>query len=257
MKKDKCVFDIGMHVGQDTMHYLKQGYKVIAVEANPILVENNTKKFSKYISSGDLIILNVGIADKESVLPFYKNARLSEWSSFDKALGSRNGTAYEEIAVQCVTTKSLFEKYGIPYYMKVDIEGYDYLCLLDIPVQGEKPQYVSCEASDISWLDILKSKGYTKFKLLSQGDDYTPIDINKEKKKYYPKYLIIKNGIKLRLQKFLPFKYNFGSSGPFGEATKGPWKSYEEVHKLYQEFSIGNNGQPLNQVSWFDFHATF
>jgi FkbM family methyltransferase len=257
MKNDKCVFDIGMHVGQDTMYYLKQGYKVIAVEANPILVENNKKKFSKYISSGDLIILNVGIADKEAVLPFYKNLRLSEWSSFDKALGSRNGTAFEEIAVPCVTTKSLFEKYGIPYYMKVDIEGYDYLCLLDIPVQGEKPKYVSCEASDISWLDILRSKGYTKFKLLSQGDDYTPIDLNKEKKKYYPKYLIIKNGIKLRLQKFLPFKHNFGSSGPFGETTKGAWISYEEAHKLFLEFSTGNNGHALNQVNWFDFHATF
>jgi FkbM family methyltransferase len=257
MEKNKFIFDIGMHVGQDTRYYLKQGYKVLAVEANPILVDKAKKKFRKYVSSGDLIILNVGIADKESVLPFYKNLRLSEWSSFDKSLGSRNGTMYEEIAVQCVTTKNLFEKYGIPYYMKVDIEGYDYLCLSDIPVQGEKPQYVSCEASSLSWLEILKSKGYTKFKMISQSDDYISLDLNKERKKYYPQYLIVKNGIKLRLQKFLPFKHQYGSSGPFGEATKGEWKSYEEIQQLYMELTAGNNGKRLNNVSWFDFHATF
>ena len=246
-----------MHVGQDTRHYLQQGYKVLAVEANPILVEEANVKFKKYISSGDLIVLNVGIADKEGILPFYKNLRLTEWSSFDKSLGARNGTGCEEINVRCVTTKSLFEEYGVPYYMKVDIEGYDYLCLADIPAQGEKPQYVSCEASEVSWLEILRSKGYTKFKLISQSDDFNSIDINKEKKKYFPKYLIVKNGIKLRLQKFLTFKHPFTSSGPFGEATKGEWKSFEEIHKLYMEFAFSNNGRPVNSVSWFDFHATF
>ncbi len=252
----KLVYDIGMHNGEDTTYYLRGGFRVLAIEANPILVENAKKKFNRYIVSGQLQMLNNGIAQTEGILPFYKNLRLSEWSSFDKAIGSRNGTKYEIINTQCTTTKKLFETYGIPFYMKVDIEGYDHLCLSDIPKDGNKPQFVSCEACHLEWLDILLSKGYQKFKLISQGDNYIPINLNKERKSYYPMYQIIKNGIKLRLQKFIPFKHMYGSSGPFGENTKGEWQSYEEIKKLFETFNNNQSGKPLNSVSWFDFHAS-
>ncbi len=254
MKKN-LIFDIGMHNGNDTLHYLKSGFTVLAIEANPLLVENARKKFSKYIGDGRLTILNVGIADKNEILPFYKNLRLSEWSSFDKAIGTRNNTAYETIEVQCVTTESLFEQYGIPFYMKIDIEGFDYLCLQAIPEKGFKPEFVSCEACHFSWLNMMKEKGYSKFKLISQGDNFISIDLRKEVKKYYPTYQIIKNGIKLRLQKFIVFKYPYGSSGPFGNQTKGEWMSFEDVERLYNSFYKSANGKPLNEVSWFDFHA--
>ena len=253
---ENLVFDIGMHKGEDTRYYLSQGYRVLAIEANPVLADAGKEKFKKQIDAGRLTILNIGVANSEGILPFYKNLRLSEWSSFDKSIGTRNGTPYEVIDVQCTTTKKLFETYGVPYYMKVDIEGYDYLCLQDIPESGNKPQFVSCEACSLEWLGILKSKGYTKFKMISQGDNYVQIDLNKEKKSYYPKYQTIKNGIKLRLQKIIPFKHFYGSSGPFGNATEGEWKTYEQVKEQYESFYDKQTGQPLNPVSWFDFHAS-
>lgn len=252
--KNKLIFDIGMHIGQDTKYYLREGFNVVAVDANPVLVENAKKKFSKYIASGQLKILNVGIADSDGVLPFYKNLRLSEWSSFNKSLGTRNGSPFEVVEIQCISIDKLFKEYGVPYYNKIDIEGNDFLCLLGISDE-EKPKYVSCEAFELGWLDILLSKGYSKFKLISQLDNFTPINIKKELKKYYPFFKFIKNGIKLRVQKIIPLKHPYGSSGPFGEQTKGEWKSYEEIKKLYLEFN--NNGKPLNNVSWFDFHATY
>ncbi len=107
----------------------------------------------------------------------------------------------------------------------------------------------------MEWLDILRSKGYSKFKLIRPLDHFPPIPITKERKKYYPIFKFIKNGVKLRVQKIIPLKHPYGSSGPFGEQTKGEWKSYEEIKKLYLEFN--NNGKPLNNVSWFDFHATY
>src|ERR1700721_267311 len=103
----KLVFDIGMHIGQDSINYLKEGFKVIAVEANPVLTERNAGKFKKYIDDGSLIMLNVGISDKEGVLPFYINNKTSEWSSFDLSAGSRNGTPYTVKNIPCVTTASL------------------------------------------------------------------------------------------------------------------------------------------------------
>jgi FkbM family methyltransferase len=251
------IFDIGMHIGEDTRHYLSKGYKVLAVEANPILAAQNSKKFSKAINAKQLVILNAGVAENEGVLPFYVNHRLSEWSSFDKETGTRNNTAYHVIDVPCVTTRSLFEQYGVPYYLKVDIEGFDHYCLLDIDAAGEKPKYVSCEAVHLEWLEILVSKGYTMFKLLNQANGFRPINLAQEKKPWFPRYEIIKNGLKLRLQRFIPFKHMYGSSGPFGEDTAGPWQTAAEIRELYKAFYQYERQQPLSGASWFDFHATY
>lgn len=253
---NKLIYDIGMHIGQDTKYYLELGYNVISIEANPLLVEAAEIKFKDYINCKKLVILNIGISNKNEILPFYRNLDKSEWSSFDKAIGTRNNSNYEVIDIDCITTESLFEKYGVPYYLKVDIEGYDYFCLNDISFKN-KPKYVSCEASDITWFDILHEKGYTKFKLLSQGDNFTPINISKEGSFLYPYYLLIKNGIKKRLQKYLNLKFDFGASGPFGEETSGNWISHKEARQLFEQFSIGKNGKPLNNISWFDIHATY
>src|SRR5258706_8672200 len=130
--KEDLIFDIGLHKGEDTVFYLKQGYNVLAVEANPILVNYCEQKFKKEIKANRLTILNVGIADESGVLPFFVNLYSSEWSSFNKSIGTRNNTRFETIEVPTIRTKTLFEEYGIPYYLKVDIEGNDFLSLNDI-----------------------------------------------------------------------------------------------------------------------------
>ena len=172
------------------------------------------------------------------------------------ATGTRNNTPYEVIEVPCTTTKKLFHQFGVPYYLKVDIEGFDYFCLLDIDETGDRPQFVSCEAVHVEWLDILYEKGYRKFKLLHQGFGFRPINLNLERNKLFPKFQIISNGIKLRLQNYFPFRYKYGSSGPFGKDTKGEWRTYQEVRNDYTSFYQGEKKIPLNPVSWFDFHAS-
>jgi FkbM family methyltransferase len=253
--KNKLVYDIGMHNGEDTVHYLDEGYNVLAVEANPKLADRCKEKFKTAINNGRLTILNVGIAKENGVLPFYINHYTSEWSSFDKEIGTRNSPDFETINVPCVTTKSLFEKYGIPYYLKVDIEGNDYLCLEDIPETGNRPPFVSCEAVHIEWLQILQRKGYSRFKLINQADGFNPMNLKKEKGKYYPVYRKIENGIEQRLRRFFKFKYLASSSGPFGENSKGQWKTYEEIRNVYLEYYQGDLKTPVNNVSWWDFHA--
>lgn len=253
--KENMIFDIGMHKGEDTIHYLKEGFNVVAVEANPALVSYCKEKFRDAITSNRLKIINVGIAVEKTVLPFYINLHTSEWSSFDISIGGRNNTGFKIINVPCVTTKSLFEEYGVPYYMKVDIEGNDFLCLKDIPDSGEKPRYVSCEAVHVEWLNILKRKGYQKFKLINQADGFNPMKINVQKRRYYPAYVQIRNGLEQRARRVFEFKYASSSSGPFGENSKGKWNTYEEVRKLFLEFYQGDLNKPVNKYSWWDFHA--
>jgi len=251
------IYDIGMHVGEDTVYYLRKGYRVLAIEANPLLVQQNTRKFAKAIAEKRLTILNVGVSDHEGILPFYVNHRLTEWSSFDKEMGTRNGTSYGIVEVPCVRTAQLFEQYGIPFYMKVDIEGFDFYPLQDIPDEADKPRFVSCEAVHLSWLDILRDKGYTKFKLIHQGYKFIPFDPKREQNPLFPKWQLLRNGIQMRLQRFLPFEHLYGSSGPFGNETKGPWLSYQEVKDAFDFFYGPDKSRPLNPVSWFDFHATY
>lgn len=253
--KENLIFDIGLHKGEDTAHYLKKGYNVIAVEANPVLANHCKQKFEYAIKSNRLTILNVGIANENGVLPFYVNLHTSEWSSFDKSIGTRNNTKFETINVPCIRTKNLFEEYGIPYYMKVDIEGYDFLTLNDIPDLGTIPMYVSCEATGIELLDTLHQKGYKRFKLINQANNFNPLHLTREKKRHYVAYRRIKHAINHKVRNVIKPKYAGGSSGPFGENTKGGWKAYEETRQLYSDFHQGDLKIPVNYISWCDFHA--
>jgi FkbM family methyltransferase len=251
----QTVFDIGMHTGQDTVHYLESGFKVVAVEANPLLVDDARVKFAKEISAGNLIVLNVGVSNRRGIMPFYINKRLSEWSSFDPDLGMRRGSDYEIMNIECVTTTDLLRDYGVPYYLKVDIEGYDFHVINDLPSDGPRPAYVSCEASEISLLDTLHEKGYRWFKLISQANNFNPLNIEQESKAYFPKFLHIRNGIQLRLQKIIKIKHPYSSSGPFGENTKGEWLGYDDARQTLLTFIRPEKGKPLNGISWFDIHA--
>ena len=59
----KTIFDVGMYDASDTIYYLEEGYKVVAVEANPALVRRAETMLSSYIASGQLQILNAAISD--------------------------------------------------------------------------------------------------------------------------------------------------------------------------------------------------
>ena len=36
---ERLIFDIGMYDGSDTRYYLNEGFRVLAIEANPVLVK--------------------------------------------------------------------------------------------------------------------------------------------------------------------------------------------------------------------------
>ena len=257
--KKRLVFDIGMHIGQDTVTYLREGFRVLAIEANPVLAEQNKRKFKRYITDGSLTILNVGIADKEGVLPFYINKKTSEWSSFDFNTGARNNTPYEVLNVPCVTTGSLFRQYDIPHFLKVDIEGYDVHCVDALPdvTSGNGIKYISCEASNVSLIDTLYHKGYTMFKLIHQSFDFNPIDLKLEKHPLFPLFLHAYASIKLKLHKLIRVPHPYSSSGPIPEKAKGTWLPYETARQLHTDFFQGDKMTPLCNKSWFDFHATY
>ena len=49
------IFDVGCNDGQDSDFYLKKGFRVVAVEANPALCEGLRRRFAQEIAEGRFI----------------------------------------------------------------------------------------------------------------------------------------------------------------------------------------------------------
>src|SRR5579863_9088502 len=54
----KLVVDLGMNDGSDTLFYLKKGFNVVAVEANPTLVKRASRRFARFVAANTLHVLN-------------------------------------------------------------------------------------------------------------------------------------------------------------------------------------------------------
>src|SRR5689334_14492700 len=99
MIKD-LIMDVGAYDGTDTAYYLSLGYRVVAIEADPIRVEALRARFRAEIESGRLSVINTGVADSVGVLPFYRCARdYGGSSSFDPSWFDHEGVETVEIAV--------------------------------------------------------------------------------------------------------------------------------------------------------------
>ena len=113
MEKD-LIYDVGLHNGDDTAYYLSKGYRVVAIEADPALVEQAHARFDKEIKRGRLTLLNVAIGPQEGMAHFWVCDEWSEWNSFDKAVASRMGKKHHTINVYCRQFRTSFENMGSP-----------------------------------------------------------------------------------------------------------------------------------------------
>ena len=51
------IYDLGSHNGQDSEFYLKKGFTVVAVEANPELCEHLKRRFGREIAEGRYVLI--------------------------------------------------------------------------------------------------------------------------------------------------------------------------------------------------------
>lgn len=161
-------YDVGVYDGADTAHYLSLGYRVVGIEASPDLCAELQKRFATEISVGQYTLLNVAIGESEGILPFWLSEN-PQWNSFDRAAATRDGKKATQISVPTRTIASVFDEYGSPDFLKVDIEGYDFICLRGMG--DHRPRYVSFEADKQGCDEMLlelAGRGYTKFRLVQQ-----------------------------------------------------------------------------------------
>jgi len=275
-KRENLVYDVGMHNGTDTDYYLKKGFKVIGFEADPDLAAHCRSLFSKEIAAGKLIIVEGAIAElstgetKRTTIKFYKNISNSVWGTVDPNWAQRNEllcSATEMIEVSVVNFPNCLEKYGIPHYLKIDIEGMDTVCLRALKCFEQKPDYVSIESEKVSFdnlieeLNLLTQLGYTKFRAVQQHGISSQREPNPSKEGRYVGY-----------------QFQEGSSGLFGEDLPYKWKNYKQLLNEYKLIFIqyklfGDHGKITNYFivkvvrkilwlllrkplpGWYDTHA--
>lgn len=175
------VFDLGFYDGADSRAYLIGGSCVVGVEADPDLCHAGDFSFQTYVASGQLRLLNFAVApsgDAASWTTFYRNKCNREWNSFYDSVGCRSCSPphsvgpqnCDAVQVKSVTCKDILTTYGVPVYLKLDIEGAEPGCFTALTELGRGwlPQYISTEITQIDYMDTLHAVGYGGFKLVRQ-----------------------------------------------------------------------------------------
>ena len=266
------IFDVGLHKGEDSDFYLRKGFRVVAVEAQPALCDAARARLREFADAGVLTIVNGAISESAGPVAFYVNEDKSEWGTASPEWNSRNemlGTRSMRIDVPGLEFRTLIERYGVPYYLKIDIEGADLLCLLGLAQTSARPKYVSIESEKRRWsrlrreFKLLRDLGYDRFKVVQQSDVV---------RQHCPK--------PAREGRYVDHRFEFGSSGMFGEEAPGPWLTEREALRKYRVIFVrywlfGDYGVfrdrprvrrfvqriPVlrrlapDEVGWFDTHA--
>jgi FkbM family methyltransferase len=163
------IYDLGFHNGDDTAFYLSKGFQVVAVEADPYWTKKGFERFPKEIGR-ELILFNRIVSDKIGTQEFYIHPTKRDWSSCFRRLTESDGSKAETITVDTIRIADLYNVYGIPEYMKVDIEGCELMVARQIS-QLPKPRYISfeCPARDyVGIFSYLYVSGYTGYQLRNQ-----------------------------------------------------------------------------------------
>lgn len=258
------IYDVGAHNGDDTAYYLRRGFRVVAIEASPVMAAALKTRFSKEIDDGCLILLNIGVAEKEGELEFWVCDDVSEWSSFILGAASRSGARHHSVTIEARRFSSILSQYGVPFYCKIDIEGHDQMCLAALD-KSDPPQFVSTEMNLVTSgeaIELLYELGYRKFKIISQVTWTQPLSIISRYE-----YALGKTaqGYLHRVDRRLrgarrdgAWKFPFGSSGTFGNGTSGPWRSRQSVLRQWKTLRDADAKYGANGVggNWHDIHAS-
>jgi FkbM family methyltransferase len=229
----KTIFDFGLHEGFDTEFYLKKGFRVVAVDASPQFRDAVRRRFADEIGGGRLIIIDKAIAERAGeAITFYVRTDKDGWSSIDREIAERDGIASTPLAVETTTTGELIAAFGVPHYLKCDIEGADNLVLAQLSREARKPPFISAEAEPRGdeIIDLLASAGYKRFQIINQGclHLFKPPDPPRE-------------GF------YVAQRFHGKMSGLFGEELpQGLWTSEREIRRrlaLWQRLASGETGR--------------
>lgn len=234
------IFDIGMSEGNDTDFYLKKGFRVAGVEADPGLQARLQSRFSTEISSGVLRIEHkaAGRHSGESVV-FFSDPEYQGHSGLSFPPRAKRESVKEHV-VSTISWGELIDRHGVPYYMKLDVEGAEVAFLEGMAECNGMTPFISAELKNFEPIVMFKKLGYSRFRLINQvmhsnfHTPYPPLEGN-----------YVENS----------FRHHW--SGYFGKELPGKkWFTFDEIKRIYDGIrELWAHGTLV--PGWFDCHAWF
>ena len=265
-RQKDLIFDFGAHRGEDSAYYLARGFRVVAVECDPAHLDHLRRRFRDEIGTGRMTLIDRAIGPASGPMTFYRNRNISVWGTAMRSWADRNiseGTEIEETVVEAIEPTTIFRRYGVPFYLKIDVEGMDLLALRSLGECAARPAYVSIESDATSFealrteFETFRGLGYLSFKLS-------------------PQHLVQRMKVPPGSPHGTDLDYTFEphASGSFGEDLPGPWltedvaiaeyKAVFVLHHLYDAVKTGvlrgklrdfNLKYGHNAGGWYDTHA--
>lgn len=237
------IYDLGLHHGYDAGYYLNKGFKVIALEANPAMVRYARKNpvLQAAEEEGRLGIVPMALWHKSGEsISFYVNQVKDDWSSIEKKWAEKGAHTSSEIKVTTISLTDMFEKLGVPYYIKCDLEGADGIFSEQLAQQVSLPAFVSCENSDPLIIDHFRNAGYDQFQVVNQARHHEIVSPDPA-----------------REGNFFETEFTGHMSGLFGlDLPFDRWTPYEVVSGQFDLYrQLFKSKFPLSNA-WFDIHAT-
>ncbi len=258
------IYDVGLHRGEDAEFYLKKGFRVVGIEADPELCRAASTRLAGALANGQLTIVNQAIASAAGSIVFHRSTKRSEWGTIDPAWADRNrrkGAGSTQIMVDAAPLGDLFERFGAPYFVKIDIEGMDLTALRSLSGLIRRPRFVSIESEKVSFdklrveFDTFRELGYDSFKVVAQHTVHRQVP-----------------PIPAREGCDVAHRFERNASGLFGEEAPGQWLTADAAIEVYKPIfrryrlvgddpSIGTRIlRPLARTvgfraGWYDTHA--
>jgi FkbM family methyltransferase len=232
--QDDLIFDIGMSEGNDSEFYLAKGFRVVGVEADVKTYFELCQRFSKEISAGRLKIENFAASDSaDNLVEFFHHDLYQGLSGLSRGRAEFKEGNFTSYFVSTINWPTLVARHGVPYYLKIDIEGAEAPFLSSMVGSDILPTYISVECYSLAPVEALYNLGYRHFKLVDQdapGGFSLPA--------------IQQEGLQIDWPKF------DHSSGPFGrDLPEGPWLTLENFIPAWHA------AMPAMKRTWFDCHA--
>jgi len=232
-EQGRVIYDLGANNGDDIPYYLLKGDLVVAVEASPALAAGLHRRFAAEIGVGRVRIENCALTvdpDRAEV-PFFLHRSNDLLSQLPPPAPDQRAQ-FKETVLPAAALAALVARHGAPYYVKIDLEGYDDVILQDLFRCGIFPPYISAEAHSVDvFCTLVALGGYSAFKLVEGefvGRDYAAHPIATD------------DGT--RVYRF-PCPH---SSGPFGNDVAGPWMDRALFLRYFAHVGPG----------WIDIHAS-
>lgn len=169
------VFDVGANVGQKLDLYLSLQAKVIAVEPQPDCFKILQ---ARYLKNSSVVLIDKALGDEMGKTEMYICDDANVLSTLSKQWQKGRFSRYNfnrKIFVQVTTLDKLIEKWGIPKFCKIDVEGFEYQVLNGL---SHSIPYLSFEFANEfientqRCIELLVKLGYNSFNL-AKGEAFT------------------------------------------------------------------------------------